>query len=197
MTKRELIDAIADINPTAMPEFLARFSDLALREYYEHLYAAQRPRQAATRERYEQYFSEPPTQASPPSAMVAVEHVAADLDDTDDELTAAIAARAHRTASRLLDAAGASADAESILFCAEDFDDPAPVNPHATCAHDPYPLELDDLTADDPMADIGLSPRKHAPRSLRAEPIGAGRRPLMKQTINCLDALKQERALLF
>jgi len=37
MTKRELIDEITELNPTAMPAFLARFEDSQLAEYLDHL----------------------------------------------------------------------------------------------------------------------------------------------------------------
>jgi len=37
MTKRDLIDRIIHLNPTAEPAFLARFDDADLAEYLEHL----------------------------------------------------------------------------------------------------------------------------------------------------------------
>ena len=37
MNKRELISCICEINRTARPEFLARFTDEELNEYLEHL----------------------------------------------------------------------------------------------------------------------------------------------------------------
>jgi len=37
MSKRELIDCICEINKSAKPEFLARFSEEDLRTYLEHL----------------------------------------------------------------------------------------------------------------------------------------------------------------
>jgi hypothetical protein len=37
MSKRELIDSICEINRTARPEFLARFTEDELNEYLEHL----------------------------------------------------------------------------------------------------------------------------------------------------------------
>jgi len=37
MSKRELIDCICEINKTARPEFLAKFSDNELKAYLEHL----------------------------------------------------------------------------------------------------------------------------------------------------------------
>ncbi len=40
MSKRELIDFIMQINRTARPEFLARFSDLELDKYLNHLLEA-------------------------------------------------------------------------------------------------------------------------------------------------------------
>lgn len=46
MTKREIIDRIMEINPSAKPEFLAEFSRESLAEYLENLsgvLAEQRP----------------------------------------------------------------------------------------------------------------------------------------------------------
>ncbi len=37
MTKRELIEEITVLNPTAQPKFLAKFGDGDLAEYLEHL----------------------------------------------------------------------------------------------------------------------------------------------------------------
>lgn len=37
MDKTELIESIREINKTAKPEFLAKFSENELREYLEHL----------------------------------------------------------------------------------------------------------------------------------------------------------------
>ncbi len=37
MSKRELIDCICEINKSARPEFLARFSEEELNSYLEHL----------------------------------------------------------------------------------------------------------------------------------------------------------------
>ena len=37
MTKRELIDRITALNPTAGPEFLARFENADLAQYLQHL----------------------------------------------------------------------------------------------------------------------------------------------------------------
>jgi len=37
MSKRELIDCICEINKSAKPEFLARFSEEDLKAYLEHL----------------------------------------------------------------------------------------------------------------------------------------------------------------
>ena len=43
MTKRELIDRITALNPTAGPEFLARFKDADLAQYLQHLQWLQPP----------------------------------------------------------------------------------------------------------------------------------------------------------
>ncbi len=44
MNKRELIDDIRRINPTAEAQFLAQFDDAALKQYLEHLQGAQEKR---------------------------------------------------------------------------------------------------------------------------------------------------------
>jgi hypothetical protein len=41
MSKRQLIDDIREHNPTAQPQFLAQFDELALRHYLDHLKDAQ------------------------------------------------------------------------------------------------------------------------------------------------------------
>jgi hypothetical protein len=41
MCKRQLIDQIRELNATAQPQFLSRFEEAALKEYLEHLRAAQ------------------------------------------------------------------------------------------------------------------------------------------------------------
>ncbi len=49
MTKRQLIDTIVEMNPTARPAFLAQFGDEDLNEYLEHLRMAARPRPTQAR----------------------------------------------------------------------------------------------------------------------------------------------------
>ena len=44
MSKRQLIDEIRTLNPTAQPEFLAQFDDAALKQYLDSLQAAQSKR---------------------------------------------------------------------------------------------------------------------------------------------------------
>jgi hypothetical protein len=44
MSKRQLIDDIRQMNGTATIQFLAQFDDAALRQYLEHLRAAQERR---------------------------------------------------------------------------------------------------------------------------------------------------------
>ena len=44
MNKRQLIDEIRSLNPTAPPAFLEQFDDRALRQYLDHLKAAQSKR---------------------------------------------------------------------------------------------------------------------------------------------------------
>jgi hypothetical protein len=42
MNKRQLIDDIRRYNTTAQPQFLAQFDEAALRQYLEHLEAAEK-----------------------------------------------------------------------------------------------------------------------------------------------------------
>jgi hypothetical protein len=44
MSKRQLIDGIRELNPTAQATFLAQFDEQALKQYLEHLKAAQSKR---------------------------------------------------------------------------------------------------------------------------------------------------------
>ena len=44
MTREQLMDRIAGLNPSASPEFLARFGLESLGNYFEHLLSAQEPR---------------------------------------------------------------------------------------------------------------------------------------------------------
>ena len=56
MTKRQLIDEIVSINPTAEPGFLARFEDGQLDEYLCHLRVLRTPRLTGNPGPYEKYF---------------------------------------------------------------------------------------------------------------------------------------------
>jgi hypothetical protein len=44
MSKRQLIDGIRELNPTAQAPFLSQFDEGALKQYLEHLKAAQAKR---------------------------------------------------------------------------------------------------------------------------------------------------------
>ena len=44
MNKRQLIDAVRQLNHTAQPDFLAQFDEEALQQYLEHLSTAQEKR---------------------------------------------------------------------------------------------------------------------------------------------------------
>ena len=52
MTKRDIIDRVMDLNPSAKPEFLAEFSHQDLAEYLRHL-------TEIAAEHHEQAFLEP------------------------------------------------------------------------------------------------------------------------------------------
>ena len=65
MNKRQLIDEIVSLNPTAEPGFLARFDDGDLRLYLQHLREAQRPRLTVSTGRYNKYFRDVRPQVEP------------------------------------------------------------------------------------------------------------------------------------
>ncbi len=70
MTKRQLIDEIVELNPTAQPEFLAKFEDGDLVEYLDHLGVLRQPRLSGDPHRYDKYFEDCPFV---PMAVGAVE----------------------------------------------------------------------------------------------------------------------------
>lgn len=49
LTTQQLVDQITTYNPTATPEFLARFTPANLMTYLQHLIACQEPRGSAAR----------------------------------------------------------------------------------------------------------------------------------------------------
>ena len=57
MTKRQLIDEILEINPTAKAESLAPFEDEILHQYLERLRAARAPRLSGDPHRFDRYFA--------------------------------------------------------------------------------------------------------------------------------------------
>lgn len=65
MTKRELIDQILHDNPTAEPGFLAQFSDEQLREYLRQLKSLRQPRLRGDASRFDRYFHNCPSVATP------------------------------------------------------------------------------------------------------------------------------------
>jgi hypothetical protein len=73
MTKRQIIDEILSINPSAKAEFLAPFSDDDLDAYLSHLRVALTPRLRGNPRRYDKYFEGLPTvAASDPPADFAL-----------------------------------------------------------------------------------------------------------------------------
>jgi len=44
LSREQLMDRIAELNPSASPEFLARFGLESLGNYFDHLISAQEPR---------------------------------------------------------------------------------------------------------------------------------------------------------
>ena len=72
MTKRQLIDEIATINRSAKPSFLAKFDDIELDEYLQHLRLARTPQLSGDPHRFDHYFDACPT--------IAVSAVATETD---------------------------------------------------------------------------------------------------------------------
>ena len=64
MTKRQLVDEIVSINQSAKPGFLAKFDDVELDEYLQHLLLAQSPRLTGDPHRYDHYFAGCPAVAA-------------------------------------------------------------------------------------------------------------------------------------
>ena len=87
MTKRELIDEIRDVNPSALPEFLCVFDEGDLSRYLDHLRDAQTPRSVGEPEQYERYFAPArPAQAGSAMAVAAAPGVAmVDPQQPDEE----------------------------------------------------------------------------------------------------------------
>jgi len=130
MTKRQLIDEIVSINPTAEPGFLARFEDGQLDEYLGHLRVLRTPRLRGDPHRYDKYFSasEPHTEAEGPPEQddepVAEETDAAERAALlDDEIP-------EEPEYRLLDEIdGADVDAEPITEPDQLQDEPDELQP--------------------------------------------------------------------
>lgn len=49
LSRPQLLDGILELNPTAMPGFLMKFSDRALKRYLDHLLLSAGPRGPGTR----------------------------------------------------------------------------------------------------------------------------------------------------
>jgi len=67
MTKRQLIDEILVVNPSAEPAFLADFQDGELEEYLQRLLLLGAPRITGDVHKYDRYFeNRPAANANPP-----------------------------------------------------------------------------------------------------------------------------------
>jgi hypothetical protein len=84
MTKRELIDQIITMNPSARPEFLAHFTERDLDAYLENLQRIRQPRPCAD-ERCEPGWSEPAGEAATPMVSVVEAEWGDDWLDGDVE----------------------------------------------------------------------------------------------------------------
>ena len=78
MTKRQLIDEIVTMNPTAQPGFLAGFDEGDLDEYLGHLRLARTPRLSGNWHRYDRYFQDHHT--------VAMADVVADIPEAHENV---------------------------------------------------------------------------------------------------------------
>lgn len=87
MTKRNLIDHIMEINPTATPEFLARFDEKDLGEYLHHLQSVSAPAEAAISRDHifgPELESESQTAVAVLEAPVELDEAQADAPQTDE-----------------------------------------------------------------------------------------------------------------
>ncbi len=84
MTKRQLIDEIVSLNSTAQPAFLARFEDLDLNEYLQHLRNARTPRLSGDPHRYDKYFNNGRRDASYPPANYGMDSSITTDADSDE-----------------------------------------------------------------------------------------------------------------
>ena len=98
MTKRQLIEEITDLNPTAKPSFLAEFGDQDLAEYLRHLRWVCPPRRSLYEVRR---WSPRPRQASdsPPQEVPASTSPPAGQAAGPDEPARADSGRYEKTAS--------------------------------------------------------------------------------------------------
>ena len=81
MTKRQLIDQITHINRSANPDFLARFDDVDLDDYLQHLKVIQIPRLSGDSRRFDHYFEDGPSLRLA-DTMIAT--AVSDLPDSQD-----------------------------------------------------------------------------------------------------------------
>jgi len=66
MTKRQLIDEILVVNPSAEPAFLADFDDGELEEYLQRLLLLGAPRITGDAHKYDRYFDKCPAVSTNP-----------------------------------------------------------------------------------------------------------------------------------
>ncbi len=105
MTKREIIDEIVALNPSAQPEFLAQFEDSELERYLDHLHRARQPRLLGDATRYERYFA---------AVSAAIEAPA--LEAQADEPEAVEPAEEHAELALVGAAAGPGGDTQDSPF---------------------------------------------------------------------------------
>ncbi|MCL2700866.1 MAG: hypothetical protein FWE88_04135 [Phycisphaerae bacterium] len=101
MSKRQLIDEIRSFNRTALPEFLARFDEVDLNDYLQHLLRSQAPRLRGHSARLGHYV---PAYGDTPAATarpIATAMAAVTVEETPASTSRALPWRETSTATAL------------------------------------------------------------------------------------------------
>lgn len=181
MTKRQLIDEIVSLNSTAQPAFLARFEDMDLSEYLQHLKNARTPRLSGDPHRYDKYFHAAQDASYPPANY----GMDCDLAGTDTQERAALlgqspaepemqsndtpsvaAEQAQAQVEQEVDAQAQIEDASAAVATAVEEDPNDAFLPGQDDSGEQYPC--DDFQQDEPTADAAIEPE--APATEQALP---------------------------
>jgi len=151
MSKRQLIDEIRSVNRTALPEFLARFDEVDLTDYLQHLIHSQAPRLRGTTARQGQYIatSTRTAAATLPRTVTAVAVLTDDIPEAED-VTAAVGA-SWRDA--MVQAGAKDPDTDDAWIDDEAWIDDLTIT---SAGHDRKPLTLAAATPSTPATDKWL-----------------------------------------